>query len=84
MKKISNKTKDKLLLIGIFVVLVWLLSSFVWAIKECFAQTERQITEYSNRPLIIRAETQKDRFYNEMWRKQYKEQYDIDYCEWEN
>ena len=78
--KISNKNKDKLLLTGILVAFVWLLISVVVAVVNIFAQDKPLIESYQNRPTIIRAETDEDRFYNEMWRKQYFEQYGI---EWE-
>ena len=78
--KISNKNKDKLLLTGILVAFVWLLISVVVAVVNIFAQDKPLIESYQNRPTIIRAETDEDRFYNQMWRKQYFEQYGI---EWE-
>ena len=78
--KISNKNKDKLLLTGILVAFVWLLISVVVAVVKIFAQDKPLIESYQNRPTIIRAETDEDRFYNQMWRSQYYEQYGV---EWE-
>ena len=79
--KISNKTKDKMLLVGIMVALVWLLSGLVFWVATIFAQDKPLVEEYQNRETIIRAETDEDRFYNEMWRSQYYEQYGVEYNE---
>ena len=78
--KISNKTKDKMLLVGIMVALVWLLTGLVFWVAAIFAQDRPLVEEYQNRETIIRAETDEDRFYNDMWRSQYYEQYGV---EWE-
>ena len=79
--KISNKTKDKMLLVGIMVMLVWLLSGLVFWVATIFAQDRPLVEEYQNRETIIRAETDEDRFYNDMWRSQYYEQYGVEYNE---
>lgn len=79
--KLSNKQKDKLLLTGILVVFIWLLISVVIAVVSIFAQDRPLVEEYQNRETIIRAETDEDRFYNDMWRKQYFEQYGVEFME---
>lgn len=79
-RRISNKTKDKMLLTGILIAFIWLLISVVIAVVNIFAQDRPLVEEYQNRETIIRAETDEDRFYNEMWRSQYYEQYGV---EWE-
>ena len=79
--KLSNKQKDKLLLTGILVVFIWLLISVVIAVVSIFAQDRPLVEEYQNRETIIRAETEEDRFYNEMWRSQYREQYGVEFTE---
>lgn len=79
--KISNRTKDIMLLLGILFVIFFILIGFCVAVVECFAETNKQIEEYHSRPLIIRAETDEDRAYNEMWRKQYQEQYGVEFDE---
>lgn len=78
--KISNKTKDKMLLTGILIAFIWLLISVVIAVVNIFAQDRPLVEEYQSRETIIRAETEEDRFYNDMWRSQYYEQYGV---EWE-
>ena len=78
--KISNKNKDKLLLTGILVAFVWLLISVVVAVVNIFAQDKPLVEAYQSRETIIRAETDEDRYYNDMWRSQYYEQYGV---EWE-
>lgn len=78
--KLSNKQKDKLLLTGILVVFIWLLISVVIAVVSIFAQDRPLVEEYQNRETIIRAETDEDREWNNIWRSQYYEQYGI---EWE-
>lgn len=79
--KLSNKQKDKLLLTGILVVFIWLLISVVIAVVSIFAQDRPLVEEYQNRETIIRAETDEDRFYNDMWRSQYREQYGVEFTE---
>ena len=81
--KISNKTKDIMLLVGILFVIFFALIGFCVAVVNCFAETNRQIDEYQSRSTIIRAETDEDREWNKMWRKQYQEQYGIEYTEGE-
>ena len=81
--KISNKNKDKLLLTGILVAFVWLLISVVVAVVNIFAQDKPLIESYQNRQTIIRAETDKDREWNEIWRSQYREQYGVEFDEQE-
>lgn len=81
--KLSNKQKDKLLLTGILVALVWLFISVVVAVVNIFAQDRPLVEEYQNRETIIRAETDEDRFYNEMWRNQYREHYGVEFIEGE-
>lgn len=81
--KISNKNKDKLLLTGILVAFVWLLISVVVAVVNIFAQDKPLIESYQNRPTIIRAETDEDREWNEIWRSQYREQYGVEFDEQE-
>lgn len=81
--KISNRTKDIMLLVGILFVIFFILIGFCVAVVECFAETERQIAEYQSRPTIIRPETEEDRNNNEIWRKQYREYYGIEYSEGE-
>lgn len=78
--KISNRTKDKLVVTGIAIVILWLLISFVVAVVNIFAENNSIVSEYKSRQVIIRAETDEDRFYNDMWRSQYYEQYGV---EWE-
>lgn len=79
-KRISNKTKDKMLLTGILIAFIWLLISVVIAVVNIFAQDRPLVEEYQNRQTIIRAETEEDREWNEIWRSQYREQYGV---EWE-
>lgn len=71
---------NKLLFTGILVAFVWLLISVVVAIINIFAQDKPLVEEYQNRQIIIRAETDEDREWNEIWRSQYREQYGV---EWE-
>ena len=79
--RISNRTKDIMLLVGILFVIFFILIGFCVAVVECFAETERQIAEYQSRPTIIRAETDEDREWNDMWRKQYQEQHRVEWGE---
>ena len=62
--KISNKTKDIMLLVGILFVIFFALIGFCVAVVNCFAETNRQIDEYQSRSTIIRAETDEDREWN--------------------
>ena len=78
--KISNRTKDMMLIIGFLLVLFWVLLGATYWVASIFAEDRPFIEEYQNRQTIIRAETDEDRFYNEMWRRQYQEQYGV---EWE-
>lgn len=79
--KISNKAKDIMLLTGILFVIFFAIVAFFVAVIDCFAETERQTAEYQSKPLIIRAETEEDKAYNEIWRKQYQEQYGVEWGE---
>lgn len=73
---------NKLLFTGILVVFVWLLISVVVvAVINIFAQDRPLVEEYQNRQTIIRAETDEDREWNEIWRSQYREQYGVEFDE---
>ena len=78
--KIFNKNKDKLLLSGILVILI---SVVVIEVINIIAQDKPLIESYQNRPTIIRAETDEDREWNEIWRSQYREQYGVEFDEQE-
>ena len=73
----------KLLLSGILVVLI---SVVVVEVINIIAQDKPLIEYYQNRPTIIRAETDEDREWNEIWRSQYIEQYGVEFDEqeWNN
>lgn len=81
--KITNKTKDIVFLSLVIFVILFAIIGFGVAVVNIFAQDKPLIESYQNRQTIIRAETEEDRKWNEIWRSQYREQYGVEFDEQE-
>ncbi len=76
-----NITKDKIKAI-IFLIVIFLVGIFIGkSFCQCYKINKAIISEYKSRPMIIREETEEDRFWQKQWREQYSYQYDLSFEE---
>lgn len=73
MKKITNKTKDYVILILCFIAILIFMILAIFCVTKALAANNEIISEYKNRPVILRAETKSDYVLRGL--------YGYDYCE---